>query len=80
MMFTKTEQRIIDVLADGEFHRASELLAAIDAYAEMRNLHAHLANIRHKLNNRGQGLISDRIDTVLVYRHVHLVPVRNSSD
>jgi len=50
MNYTKTEQRILAVLADGEPHLPRELVACIeDDLATSRTLHNHLVRIRRKL-------------------------------
>lgn len=57
-VYTPTEQRIIDVLADGEAHPRSELMACIeDEMALPSALALHLVNIRKKLRPLGQTVL-----------------------
>lgn len=56
--FTKTEQRIIAILADGEPHARKELIVCLnDELASFGALKVHLSNIRKKLKTQGEDIV-----------------------
>lgn len=69
--FTKTEQRIIAMLADGETHAKGELIICLeDELASFGSLKVHLSNIRKKLYTKGEDIVFVASQKCWGYRHV----------
>ena len=77
--YTPTEQRILDVLSDGEAHRADELFACLcdDCGGDRENLRKNLAvilfNLRRKMKPTGRTILSEWNNRRAFYRHVRLL-------
>ncbi len=83
LKFTKTQQKILDILADGLPHLRKELWAccpsvqgmdeaSIKEFARNRT-NVHLMNIRSKLRLVGQDIVCEVVNRRLSYRHVKLL-------
>lgn len=73
-MFTPTQQRLIDVLADGMAHSRFELRDAIDGeYTALGTVQFHLSIIRRKLRPIGQDIICELVNRRICYRHIRLL-------
>lgn len=53
IQLTPTQQRIYDVLKDGECHKPIELLMAVDEQADSNNLRQHISILRGRLYEEG---------------------------
>ena len=73
--FTVTQQRVLDVLADGLPHPLEQLKAAMwnDELDHIRNVHAMMCHIRKKLRPRGEDIICQLIDRQRKWRHIRLL-------
>ena len=75
--FTKTEQAILAVLADGKDHKRQEVIDAVrnclnDPMVSLRNVKDHVKNTRRKLRTIGQDIKS--INGIGIgYCHVRLL-------
>jgi len=72
--FTKTEQLMLNVLADGYPHTREELHACLpDELSALGAIKRHLSGIRKKLRPQGQDIICELRDRRPLYRHVRLL-------
>ena len=85
LKFTKTQQKILDVLADGEPHPRAELWACIPCVSGMTdeeikefartNTNTQLDYIRQKLRTVGESIICQAVGRKLCFRHIRfLIP------
>lgn len=59
--FTPTEQRIMDVLADGQYHKKIDLIRLLpDDMQPISALDMYVVKIRRKINPIGQDLAVER--------------------
>lgn len=73
MTFTRTEQRILDILADGKPHLRADLFHCVpDELGHWHNLNIHLSNIRRKLPD-GETILCELRSRRICYRHVRLI-------
>jgi hypothetical protein len=84
LKFTATQQRILDVLADGQPHARKELWACIPSaegiedpkllqeYARCQ-ANRHLVAIRSKLRAVGEDIVCVVVNRRMCYRHVKLL-------
>jgi hypothetical protein len=71
-LFTPIEQKIFDLLRDGETHHRSQLLELLDnEMAIYQNLFNHITNIRRKIQPNGLDLLCRRSN----YRLVRFITV-----
>jgi hypothetical protein len=79
--WTPTQQRIMDVLADGEEHARKEILQTIDSqiYVARGTLSKHLWIIRKLINPYGHDIICRSTQYGVWYRHVIRLPLPLSS-
>ena len=72
--FPPTEQNMIAVLGDGEFHDRKELHACMGP-SSARSVKFHLSNIRKKLRARGRDILyaSTGFRKPMKYRMVQLI-------
>lgn len=71
--FTKTEQRIMDLLSDGYTHHRKEILKLLpDDNASMSMVCDHIGNVRRKLPN-GQDIVCRYVRRAIHYQHVRLM-------
>ena len=76
--YTVTEQKILDVLSDGQPHSQEELHACLwDDQGSLANIRPHITHIRQKLRPLGQDIICEYIDRRRLYRHVRLLHSAN---
>lgn len=70
--FTKTEQRIVDVLSDGAAHLRAELMELLPdpEMGVVKNLNNHLGSIRKKIRPSGQDVLCVIVNRRLAYRQV----------
>lgn len=75
IVFTATEQKIVDVLADGRKHSIEEIQSAIDGeFTSIQTIRVHLVYIRKKLPE-GEDIISTRLmNRKPAYIWVRLLP------
>ena len=72
--FTRTQQAILNVLADGLPHARQEIHACLpDELGAMSNIRAHLSNIRKGLRPMGQDIICEWAKRQYCYRQVRLL-------
>lgn len=72
--FSPTQQRLIDLLADGQPHLRSHLVAELhDELADRITLKSYLRRLRVKLRPRGQDIIAQSLHRRIYYRHVRLL-------
>ena len=72
--FTKTEQKILDILSDGRPHLLSELRAALwDEQSHDSGIRGHVFRMRRKLWVKGHDIISTWKDRKSYYQHVILL-------
>lgn len=72
--FTATEQRIMDLLADGKRHTRDELFSCLeDEMQKKDNVNVHLTYIRRKIRPVGHDIISISQQGTTYYQHVTLV-------
>lgn len=70
--FTPTEQRMLDVLADGLPHSKQQLHDCLpDQYGDYSNIHMHISNIRKKLV--GQDVLCVARQNTHFYQQVRLI-------
>lgn len=73
MTFTPTEQRILELLADGLPHTRKELMSCLfDELSSQGALRVRLCNLNIKLERRGQRVVCELRKGVF-YRHVRLL-------
>ena len=79
--WTKTEVKILNILADGHPHPREELFTCIDDdLANLkRQLAFHVCNIRRKLKPYGQTIVCQIGDAPISYRHVILLSSGNAN-
>jgi DNA-binding CsgD family transcriptional regulator len=73
--FTPTEQRILDVLADGMPHTREELAACLwDELAERSTIKFHISKMRSRLQAQGTTIVCELgFARKFYYRHVRLL-------
>lgn len=72
--YSRTQQKILDTLADGMRHKREELLDCLgDNQADYGTLKSHIARLRRKLRPEGQDIICEYYFLALYYRHVRLL-------
>lgn len=72
--WTPTEQRIIDMLADGKARHKAELLTCLlDSQAEYNALRFHLSNMRGRLRAKGQDIVAVHKHRTTYYQQVRLL-------
>jgi len=75
--FTPTQQRIMDVLRDGEPHRREELWACLeDPLASIQNIRPHLTAMRKVLRPRGEDVLCVWVNRRFCYRWVRILSGR----
>ena len=84
LKFTKTQQRILDVLADGQPHLRKELWAccpsvsgiedekSLNEFARLQT-NRHLISIRYKLRAIGQDVVCEVHQRRMYYRQIRLL-------
>lgn len=80
LSFTPTEQRIIDLLSDGQPHHRSELMGCLsDDLAKDGNFGAHLTAIRKKLGTLTpqETVLCVLVSRRICYRRVALMQVNS---
>lgn len=72
--FTKTQERILRVLADGQRHHKTELKEVLrDPEAQPRALIQHISILRKKLRPVGEDIVCEFYQRRIHYRHVRLI-------
>lgn len=72
--YTPTEQRMLDLLGDGQPHRREELHACLyDDLSVCSNIQPHLSRIRRKIRPRGLEIVCELLSRRICYRLVRLV-------
>ena len=72
--YTPTQQRIMDLLADGLRHNKYELHACLeDQLGPVSNIHAHLSILRTYLRGRGLDILCEYYNRGIHYRLVRLL-------
>lgn len=79
--FRKVEQRMIDLLSDGEFHTIAELHGCLwDTDSPHSNVHMHLNKIRKKLRAISQDIQTEQTYGQLTrFRHVKIFHLAKSN-
>lgn len=73
--FTPTQQRIVDLLSDGDAHTLEEVrLCLLDTEADSNNVYFHINQLRQRLRARNKGIRTERINGMGYYRLVRVVP------
>ena len=74
MKFTRTERRMMEILADGLPHSRRELHACLpDELGELRNIWTHISRIRKKVRPKGREIVCEIWQRTVHYRLVVLV-------
>ncbi len=69
MHFTPTEQKIMDILSDGQLHTKAALHAVLpDTLGPLNNVRVHLTYLRRKLRPEGKTIAAETRDRVCYYR------------
>jgi len=69
--FTETEQKMLDVLADGEPHTYKELQGCLyDEQGTYRNVARHMSRIRKRLKKKGETIVCVWHKRKHCYQHV----------
>lgn len=70
--YTPTEQRIINMLSDGQSHTTAELKTCLDdELASASAVRFHISNIRQRLRPKGEDIVYVmHFQRKLAYRHV----------
>lgn len=77
--FTPTQQKIVDLLSDGERHAYGEVKKCLwDELSEDITIHIHVSNIRKKLIPIGENIICEHHNGTGYFRHVVLLNSRQS--
>lgn len=72
--FTKTEARILRLLADGQAHTRREIHACLwDEESALTAIQFHISKIRQALQPIGQTIVCELHNSRICYRHVILV-------
>lgn len=72
--YTPTQQRILNVLADGMPHLRIELLGCLhDELGDRTNLYPHLSRLRTLLRPQGQDIVCELQRRRVAYRWVRLL-------
>ncbi len=72
--FTPVQQRMLDLLQDGNKHTKEELRKCLeDPESEVHNINMHLTYLRKKLRPKGYDLACETISRETRYRLVRLV-------
>lgn len=67
--FTKTQRRMLNVLADGKRHTREELQACMpDPEAARSSIKQHICNIRKRLEAVGQAVVCEQYMGGIYYR------------
>lgn len=76
--FTKTQRKMLAVLADGQSHARSELHECLeDPLSSPKAVRNHIYNIRKLLLQRGETIICELRGWKISYRHVRLLTGSN---
>ena len=79
MPFTPTQQRILEMLSDGLYHRQDQLLRCLnDDMTDKSTLNVHLSNLRKILASTGERIICMEEDRITYYRHVRVMSPSSS--
>jgi hypothetical protein len=73
--WTPTQQKIINVLSDGQPHQKRELQDCLDELAEPNAIHVHVTLIRRKLRPVGEEILCVNRDGKSYFRHVRVVSI-----
>ena len=74
MKFTRTERRMMEILADGLPHSRRELHACLpDELGALKNIWTHLSRIRKKVRLKGEEIVCVIHNRTVHYRLVRLV-------
>jgi hypothetical protein len=77
MHYTPSEQRIIDLLADGMPHERREVLACLkDEMATLNSLSVMIHRLRPKVRELGQEIVTEYRRGGYWYRHIILLSGR----
>lgn len=77
--YTPTQQRMVDVLSDGQPHRREELHAClVDELGAVENIRVHLSALRAKLRPLGEDILCEYRGHQFYYRHVRLIASNRS--
>jgi hypothetical protein len=75
-VFTPTERRILDVLADGEPHTYADLLPVLDDdMAAPSAMRQHISRLRDKLNPQGEEIVSQCFGIYNAYRRFKMLRI-----
>lgn len=73
-LFSAIEQKIIDILSDGQRHTREELHSCLyDDQGSFNNIQAHISNIRKKIRLRGEDINCVIYSGGIYYQHVRLL-------
>lgn len=76
--FTPTQQRMLNVLADGRCHSAQELHACLfDDLAPLSAIYFHVSNLRKVLQRQGEDIATVKQFGLLYYWHVRRIGSAN---
>lgn len=76
LKLTPTEQRLFNIMADGQPHRVNELILdglQGDEVTSKASLHFHLHSLRSKLREVGEDVLYQNFGNYSAYRRVRLL-------
>ena len=69
--FTPTQQKIMNLLSDGEPHGKIDIYNCLPyELGQLNSVHRHLTHIRRKLKPKGEGILCVIVNRKLAYRYV----------
>ena len=72
--FTPTQNRMLDVLADGMAHTRQELHACLsDELSAETSIQPHITHLRKRLRLKGQDILCEVAGRDVRYRHVRML-------
>lgn len=76
--YTPTEQRILNLLADGLPHTRIEVFQCLwDDMGNLSNIRFHLSRLRGKLHRLGETIVCEIRNRRICYRHIRLLQSMN---
>lgn len=71
---SKTEQRLFDLLADGQPHPRKDMIRAVDpdSLVEWKTVHVHVSNIRVKIKAAGLDILARDLGLTTKYQLVRV--------
>jgi hypothetical protein len=72
--FTETQQKIVNLLSDGNAHQRKKLHALLpDPQSKLSSINIHISRIREKIEPQGYTIVCELVNRQICYRHVRLL-------